>query len=99
LATSTDVCLLTLEEAGRLEHYGVWPTCRSGMHRHVTRREAEELVAADVCRYVGGADTKIQYASAIVRCSAVRVWEPVQANREDGVKLQGFRTWGLKPTK
>ncbi len=36
------VCVLSLEEVGRLAHYNKWPDCRH--HRHVSSGEAVSLI-------------------------------------------------------
>lgn len=93
-----DICVLSLEEAGRLEHYGIWPTCKA--HRHMTRNQAMTAVAvSETHRFVGGPDTRIAFASAIVEVNTVRMWEPTACHDTSGRPIQGFRTWGMKPLK
>lgn len=96
MLTNADVCVLSLEEAGRLEHYGFWPICRN--HQHVKRNAALESVLQETHRFVGGADTKVEFVSAIVAVNTSRVWTPVQCHDENGSLLLGMRTWGLQPT-
>lgn len=90
-------CILSLEETGRLEHYGMWPSCKN--HPHVFKSYAKYLVNRDTHRFVGGQDTKIEFASAIVPVNTSRNWQPVQCRGEDGAILMGLRTWGLVPAK
>lgn len=93
-----DICVLSEAEAGRLEHYGIWPVCKN--HRHVKRQEALDAVARDEThRFVGGPDTKVAYVSAIMPVNTTRVWCPVQCHNDDGMTLMGMRTWGLRPLR
>ena len=87
---------MSLEEAGCLEHWGDWPQCRS--HRHCKKREAEELVAAGTCRWVGGEGTRIGVVSMIVT-NRVSIWTPIQLHDEKGKAILGFKQWGLKPMR
>lgn len=78
------ICALTAEEAARLEHYALWPSCK--MHKHISTTEAQSLIEADLYRFVGGRDTKVGETSMIVPCSTnERTW----ANRPSGHPL-GF---------
>jgi hypothetical protein len=87
------ICVLSLAESGRLEHYAVWPTCKKS-HAHIPRKEADELVAAGTHRYVGGRDTAINSeVSMIVEVDTSRTWQPVAT-----AGLMGLRTWGLPKT-
>jgi hypothetical protein len=88
--------VLSLEETGRLENYGVWPVCRN--HRHVPKRDAVKAVEAEEFRFVGGPDTAVAFVSAIVPVNTSGMWVPVQCHDYDGRKIQGFRTWGIAPT-
>lgn len=93
-----DVCVLSLEEAGRLENWGIWPTCKA--HHHMSKSRAVEAVSkAETHRFVGGPDTKVGFASAIVEVNTTRIWSPVQCHHESGKAIMGMRTWGLKPLR
>lgn len=95
-----NICVLSQEEAGRLEHWGIWPTCKA--HKHVKRTEALAAVASDNFRYVGGPDTEIAAAghvSMIVPTATTRIWSPVACHDANGKAIQGFRTWGMQPLK
>ena len=91
--------MLTAAEAGRLEHYGLWPSCKLGLHEHVRRSKAEEMVAADTHRFVGGKDTKVICNSYIVETNNGRTWQPVPCHDEGGNLILGFRIWGLPSTR
>jgi len=97
LSLSTDVCVLSPEEAGRLEHYGVWPACKA--HRHIKRREALLGAESGEYRYLGGEDTKIQGPVSMVVKVRATMWRPVATMMPDGRRLVGLRTWGLASTK
>lgn len=89
------VCVMSLEETARLEHYGIWPSCTA--HEHVGKAKAQQMVEADTHRVVGGADTVVfdkSIHSMIVPVAESRLWEPVQCSAADGSKLMGMRTWG-----
>lgn len=77
------ICLLSPEEAARLEHFGIWPRCKS--HKHLKKSEADELINADTHRYVGGSDTRVRTpVTMIVACiTNERVWR----NRPSGGPL------------
>ena len=93
-----DICVLSVEEAGRLENYGIWPMCKA--HRHMSRNAATDSVLCDEThRFVGGPDTKVAFVSAIVPVDCSRIWSPVQCHDTDGKAILGFRTWGLKPAR
>lgn len=97
---SLDICVLSVEEAARLENYGIWPACKA--HRHVKRNKGHLLVSEETHRFVGGNDTKVQSVgdlSMIVPLDCGRVWSPVQCHNEAGATLMGLRTWGLKPSR
>jgi hypothetical protein len=91
-----DVCMLSMEEAGRLEHYDVWPKCRH--HRHVKRREADALAEAGTHRYLGGEGAKHETHFYLVPVS-VQIWQPVACHDWDGRPLMGMRTWGAPGVK
>lgn len=90
-----DICILSPEETGRLEHYGIWPTCKA--HLHMSKTKAIEAVASETHRFVGGPDTKVGFASAVVETNTTRIWSPVQCHDATGKAVRGMRTWGLKP--
>ena len=92
-----DVCVLSLEEAGRLENWGIWPTCKA--HRHVKNREAQEAAKAGLVRFLGGLGTKILDPVSMVVPVAVQMWQPVACHNVDGSSLHGMRTWGLPSTR
>lgn len=90
--SSLDVCLLSVEEAARFEHQGVWPACKA--HRHMKRSKALALITSEEARYVGGSDTKLGCeTSMIVPVRQGALWQPVPT-----AGLMGFRTWGLPRT-
>ena len=92
-----DVCVLSVEEASRLENYAIWPACKS--HRHIKKREAVEMITAETHRFVGGLDTRILTpVSMIVPVALGRAWQPVPCCNVDGSRLLGMRTWGLPRT-
>jgi hypothetical protein len=106
-------CLLSVEEAARLEHWSIWPCCyktgkpklnrdeKFASHRHISRLEAEMMVSVETHRLVGGADTCVSSAgpiTAIVPVNVGGMWSPVAAGLETGEALMGFRTWGLQKT-
>lgn len=94
---SKEICVLSLEEAGRLENWGIWPACKA--HLHMKKRKALEAVEAETHRFVGGPDTKVEFASAIVPVNTTRIWTPVQCHSMDGKTVMGMRTWGLQPLR
>lgn len=91
---SQEICVLSLEEAGRLEHYGIWPTCKAHLHMKKTKA-LEAVTVLETHRFVGGTDTKVEFVSAIVPVDTTRVWSPVQCHDETGRAVLGLRTWGL----
>ena len=91
---ANSICVLSVEEAGRLEHWGVWPTCKN--HIHIKKREAAEMINAETHRFVGGADTRVLTpVSMIVPVGLRGAWAPVQARNVDGSAVLGLRVWGL----
>jgi hypothetical protein len=90
------ICVLSVEETARLEHWNAWPTCKG--HRHVDKAEATALVADATHRWVGGDNTKVKFVSAIVRVP-VQMWEPIACRNWDGHLLQGLRVWGNRATR
>ena len=91
-----DICVLSEAEAGRLEHYGIWPSCKN--HRHVKRQEALDAVTRDEThRFVGGPDTKVAFVSAIMPVNTTRIWSTVQCHNAEGMLLRGMKTWGFQP--
>lgn len=90
-----DICVLSAEETGRLEHYGIWPSCKA--HRHMKKELALAAIKAETHRFVGGPDTRVEFCSAIVEVNTTRIWSPVQCHSADGAVLIGMRTWGLRP--
>jgi hypothetical protein len=94
------ICVLSLSETARLEHYGIWPACKA--HRHVKKAEAAQMVRDETHRLVGGKDTAVADAniqSMIVEASFSRNWEPVACHAADGMALRGMRTWGKVASK
>jgi hypothetical protein len=57
------------------------------------------VAKAETHRFVGGPDTAIEFASAIVPTSESRIWEPVACHDWNGKAIQGFRTWGKAPLR
>jgi len=95
---SVEICVLSVEEAGRLEHWGVWPSCKA--HHHMKLSKAQAAVSdAMTHRFVGGPDTKVDYASAIVPVDYTRMWSPVACHDETGKAIAGMRSWGLRPIR
>lgn len=94
--THLDICVLSAEEAGRLENWGIWPACKS--HKHIKRREAVAGAESGEYRFLGGEGTKIQGAVSMVTAVRVTIWRPVSTSMLDGTRLRGFKVWGLKPT-
>jgi hypothetical protein len=93
---SLDICVLSVEEAARLEVHGIWPSCKK--HLHMTKAKADSMVEAEEHRYVGGPNTKVGFVSAVVPTGGRGIWTPVQCHAENGKALMGMRTWGLKAT-
>ena len=89
-----DVCVLSLEEAGRLEHWGRWPTCKA--HIHISKNKARRGVEAGEYRWVGGEETHVKSPVTMVTSARIGMWKPVQAHSEDGRAVIGLRTWGLE---
>jgi len=82
--------VLSATEAGRLEHWNIWPKCKN--HWHVKRREALAMIADDTHRFVGGEDTAVAHpVSMIVPTVCGRMWSP-----QSSCGLQGFKVWGLR---
>jgi hypothetical protein len=92
-----EVCLLSLEEAGRLEHWGIWPKCKA--HHHLKQAAAREGAEAGLYRFLGGEGTKIQGTVSMVVPVAESMWKPVQARNTDGSVVIGLRVWGLAPSR
>ena len=88
------VCVLSANEAGRLEHYGIWPQCKN--HLHVNKRSAAARVTEGACRHVGGEGAEVGEQASMITLNRVTIWQPVQAHMEDGRAVIGLRTWGLK---
>ncbi len=80
--------MLSAEEAGRLEHYGILPTCES--HLHFSGKEAAQLTRTGAVRWVGGKDTCVQSPVSMVTLVRVKQWQPVPT-----AGLLGLRVWGL----
>jgi len=83
------VCILSQEEAGRLEHWRIWPVCKA--HRHCSRKIADAEAKAGDARYLDGPDGSP--LSMIVPVGP-SMWTPVGTSTLSGVKLQGMRVWG-----
>jgi len=88
--------VLSLEEAGRMEHYGIWPTCKH--HRHISKRDAETLIKAETHRQVGGMNTAVECSTYIVSVNVGSVWQPVPCSDWNGKPVNGLRIWGLPRT-
>ena len=93
-----DVCVLSLEEAGRLEHWGHWPTCKA--HLHISKNKARIGAEAGEYRFLGGEGTAIAAAGPVTMVvpTKVREWKPVRSSNADGSPLMGMRTWGNAKT-
>lgn len=89
--------MLSATEAGRLEHWGIWPSCKK--HRHVKQRVALAGAQAGLYRFLGGEDTEVKTPVSMVTLVSIRQWTPVQAHSADGKTVLGLRTWGLKPAR
>ena len=96
--STTNVCVLSVQEAARLEHFAIWPKCKE--HKHVSKMLADEGVEKDLLRYIGGPDTKIagRIHTMVVTLSEPVIWQPVPCCNYDGSKLQGMRIWGRPAT-
>lgn len=98
---SLEICVLSVEEAGRLENYGMWPVCKK--HLHVSKGKARKFVEVEEThRFVGGNDTAVRDAgsiSMIVATNTSRIWSPVACHDESGKAVMGLRTWGLASTR
>lgn len=88
------ICLLSAAEAGRLEHWKIWPRCVE--HKHCSRAAADDGVKNGLYRYLDGPNGSPVSMVAPVR---VTIWTPVSTSMPDGVKLKGFKVWGLKPQR
>ena len=94
---SLDICLLSQNEAARLEHWGIWPHCKS--HHHIKKNAALAMIQADTHRFVGGSDTRVTSpVSMIVALGEPMMWQPVPACNADGSQLLGMRIWGRPRT-
>jgi hypothetical protein len=94
-AVSVQICVLSREEAGRLENWGIWFNCAG--HRHISKTKALEAVQADTHRVVGGKGTKVDYCTAVVPVAERSGWVPVQCHDYNGRPVMGLRTWGNRP--
>lgn len=94
---TVDVCLLSSQEAGRFEHWGIWPKCKG--HRHLKRDAALAGALAGEYRFIGGEGTQVPGPVSMVTKTRVSMWKPVQAHNEDGSAVIGLRTWGLAPQR
>ena len=92
-----DICVLSVEEAGRLEHWAIWPQCKG--HRHMKRSEAIAGVQNGEFRFVGGEGTKITRPVTMIVPCRVSPWRPVQAHDETGRRIIGFKVWGVAPAR
>lgn len=90
-----DICVLSAEEAGRLENFGIWPICKSGEHRHISRKKLAPLLSSGAVRWVGGEGTCVETPVSMVTLVKVKMWQPVPSRAENGATLLGLRTWGL----
>ena len=86
------ICLLSDEEAGRLENYGDWPQCKN--HHHASSTKVLRLAEAGLVRFLGGPGTKIPSPVSMVVASKQRQWQPVPCANTDGSQLLGMRIWG-----
>lgn len=78
-----NICVLSLEEAGRYEFYGIFPPCKA--HRHISRTEAETLLLADTHRTVGSGKSLL---SAIAPCvTNDNYWQPRPSGHPMGPKV------------
>jgi hypothetical protein len=93
---SLDICVLSDNEAGRLEHYGVWPTCKA--HLHISPNEAKRMIENGEARFIGGHGTKVSKPVTMITKHRITIWTPVSTSMPDGTRLTGFKTWGLKPS-
>ena len=89
------VCILSVAEAGRLEHWKIWPRCIE--HRHCSRKEADERAAAGLVRFLDGPNGRP--LSMVTPAGEVAMWQPVQARMEDGTAVIGLRVWGNTRTR
>jgi hypothetical protein len=95
---ANEICVLSPEEAGRLENWGIWPLCKA--HKHIKRREAADGAKAGLLRYVGGEDTEAHGATSMVVASGeVAMWQPVPCRDLNGREILGLRVWGNAPAR
>lgn len=87
------ICMLSVEEAGRLENYGQWPVCKG--HLHASKKEVDKLLSSGAVRWVGGEGTCVETPVSMVTLVKVKLWQPVPSRDESGAALLGMRTWGL----
>lgn len=92
-----DVCVLSLEEAGRFENWGRWPTCKA--HLHISKNKAKAGAEAGEYRFIGGPDTLVPGEVSMIVPTKIRQWKPVQSHMEDGSAVIGLRTWGNASTR
>ena len=93
-----DICVLSQSEAARLEHWGIWPSCKS--HHHIKKNTALAMVEDDSHRFVGGPDTRVTTpVSMIVKLGEPVIWQPVACRNADGSQLLGMRIWGRPATR
>jgi hypothetical protein len=88
-----DICVLSAEEAGRLEHFGIWPSCKRGAHRHLKYKILKPLLDAGALRWCGGKDTCAGSQVSMVTAVRIKIWQPVPT-----AGAMGLRTWGLTKT-
>lgn len=78
------ICLLSVEEAGQLEHYKVWPKCKH--HLHMKRKDAKKKLEEGLIRMVEFEGRVLSMAVL----NSIQMWQPVPT-----AGLRGLRTWGL----
>ena len=92
--STLSVCVLSSAEAGRLEHWKIWPRCRE--HLHCSRRVANAGAEAGLYRYLNGPDgTPVSMVTAALEPAR---WSPQQAHNLDGSVIIGFKVWGNAPS-
>ena len=87
-----EVCILSAQEAGKLEHWGVWPKCKN--HRHVKLKAANDAARAGLIRFLGGEGTCVPALARMAVPVRTRIWQPVATSG-----MRGLRTWGLARSK
>lgn len=92
---SNAICVLSRTEAGRLEHWGIWPACKA--HIHIKRKVAVAGAESGEFRFVN--DMAGNATSMITLAGQPDGWVPVQCHGLNGRAILGLRTWGNRATR